>query len=719
MSDTLTLETGPVNSLADTLQHFDKEDLLTPRTWTFPVARSALRFIHPDCDFPESAFNGMPPLKPYQLWRNIGSALIREFGKDPVTFDLFDEWSSGRLAGIKTELYKPDEIEEQFSGFDTSDASMRTVEYWAKKGGWNPNTGLLERLENSPVDPSRADELITEVAAASLSPLDFERAVVRLQKITGLGKTALKAALREQQKAARREAGEGPGRVSAADVLIKLGLECELWKSTDPRPELFATVDRGESLEHFRLSSKQFRLYLTHRFFETVHKAPTTDAISQALGVLASEAQEKGKAYEAWLRVARYGEALYLDLADEDGHVVEIAAAGWQLVKRAPVRLIRGGGKPLPIPIKGASIKELLKFINIDPTKTIDLMKIAAWLVAAIRPGFPFPVLLVTGESGAAKTSACNFLKSLIDPSAAQARALPKTEDDLIVTARSNHVIMADNLSGIGADMADAICRLSTGGGNAKRELYTDGEEYIIEAKRPIIINGINIPTDRQDLLSRSLLIELLPISNETRKGETELAAAFEAARPRLLGALLDGVVEAIRGEAAIRFTAKGLPRMADFATFGAASMKAWGWSSDDFLKGYEAASKHIAEDAAKSDQVLIAIEEWLQGEKVRQFEGTPAQLSVLLNLFRQDKRGERGWKRDVHWVDAPNHLSRRIRVRAAGLRAMGVGYEEAGSTAPRLIRLWLGKEPVFAGTPLQPDRERVLKEDAITRNGF
>jgi len=129
MSDILKLEIGP-GSIGDDdcLQPFEKEDMLQPRDWTFAKARAALRHIHPDCD--------------YELWRNIGSALIRQFGKGPDTFELFDDWSSGRLAEVLSQKYKRDKIAEQFAGFDVSSATMGTVEWWAKKGGWNPGADL-------------------------------------------------------------------------------------------------------------------------------------------------------------------------------------------------------------------------------------------------------------------------------------------------------------------------------------------------------------------------------------------------------------------------------------------------------------------------------------------------------------------------------------------------------------------------------------------------
>ena len=68
----------------------------------------------------------------------------------------------------------------------------------------------------------------------------------------------------------------------------------------------------------------------------------------------------------------------------------------------------------------------------------------------------------------------------------------------------------------------------------------------------------------------------LEPIPEEDRKTEGVLSKEFDEVKPRLLGALLDGVSTALRREPSIKL--KKLPRMADFARFAAAAMPSFGW---------------------------------------------------------------------------------------------------------------------------------------------
>ena len=131
----------------------------------------------------------------------------------------------------------------------------------------------------------------------------------------------------------------------------------------------------------------------------------------------------------------------------------------------------------------------------------------------------------------------------LIDPNTAPLRALPREDRDLFISAANNHLLAFDNVSGsLPPWISDAICRLSTGGGYATRQLYTDADEVLFDVTRPVILNGIDDVVTRPDLAQRSLFAKLEPIPEDKRKTEDEILTAFEAKRPVILGALLDGI---------------------------------------------------------------------------------------------------------------------------------------------------------------------------------
>jgi hypothetical protein len=78
-----------------------------------------------------------------------------------------------------------------------------------------------------------------------------------------------------------------------------------------------------------------------------------------------------------------------------------------------------------------------------------------------------------------------------------------------------------------------------SGGAFSTRRLFTDQEEILFAAARPIILNGIEKVITRPDLADRAILLMLAPIAERQRRPETALWREVELARPRILGALL------------------------------------------------------------------------------------------------------------------------------------------------------------------------------------
>jgi hypothetical protein len=128
------------------------------------------------------------------------------------------------------------------------------------------------------------------------------------------------------------------------------------------------------------------------------------------------------------------------------------------------------------------------------------------------------------------------------------------------------------------------LCRLATGGGFATRQLYTDGDEILFDATRPIILNGIEDIVARPDLADRSIFLTLEPIPDGARRTAKELWRAFNAEAPRILGALLDAVSCGI--ERMPMTVLERIPRMADFAVWATACEAAL-WPDGTFMSAY------------------------------------------------------------------------------------------------------------------------------------
>ena len=123
---------------------------------------------------------------------------------------------------------------------------------------------------------------------------------------------------------------------------------------------------------------------------------------------------------------------------------------------------------------------------------------------------------------------------------AAPLRSLSREERELMIAANNGYLLAFDNVSGLPIWLSDALCRLASGGGFAVRQLYTDDDEVLFQAARPILLNGIEDVISRPDLADRAMFLTLTPIGERQRRSEAQLWHEFEIARPRMLGTMFD-----------------------------------------------------------------------------------------------------------------------------------------------------------------------------------
>ena len=241
----------------------------------------------------------------------------------------------------------------------------------------------------------------------------------------------------------------------------------------------------------------------------------------------------------------------------------------------------------LPDPVRGelAAEANFRRLINSHDGNELILIK--AWLLAAMRPKGPYPILSINGQHGAAKSSVSRALRLLIDPNKAPVRALPKDERDLFIASENSLIQCLDNVSRVPDWLSDTFCQLSTGGGFATRELHSDGEEKIFNVCRPCILNGIEDLATREDLADRCIFLNLPKIPDDRRMTETEFYALLDKWRPGIMGYFLDVLAGAMTNFASVRLDR--LPRMADFAVWSAAAEGPLGLKDGAFMAAYNA----------------------------------------------------------------------------------------------------------------------------------
>lgn len=467
-------------------------------------------------------------------------------------------------------------------------------------------------------------------------------------------------------------ADEESGRASHKERLLELAMEAELWTDQDGEP--YASFEESGHWETWpvEVRGSGFRQWLVRRFYERYRTAPSAQALAEALEVVKAEARYGGDRRNVHTRVGAAGGAVVLDLCDAEWHVVIVERSGWHVGRGSGAHFRRARGMlGLPEPVPGGSVAELRPFVNVGDDQWPLLV---AWLVAALRPTGPYPVLCLQGEQGSAKSTTARVLRSLVDPSAAPLRTAPRDERDLMIQATNSWVVCLDNLSGTPEWLSNAICRLATGGGLSTRRLYADAEEQIFSAMRPVILNGIEDVATRADLLDRSLVLNLPTIPDERRRDEASFWREWERVRPRVLGALLDAVAAGLRNVERVKLSR--LPRMADFARWVVAAEPALPWPAGAFMEAYAGNRADAVELALEADPVAQAVRELAErGE----WTGTASELLDELEQIAPEKV-----QHSRTWPTTARTLANRLRRAATFLRALGVEVEFRKTTHGR-----------------------------------
>jgi hypothetical protein len=479
--------------------------------------------------------------------------------------------------------------------------------------------------------------------------------------------------------------GDGDNKPSQATALVRLAEAAELWHTPDS--DAYATVPVSDHREVWPVRSKRFKRWLSRRFYITGEKAPSSQAMQDALGVIEGKAIFEGEIHDVHIRVAEHDGAIYIDLCNATWQVVEITVAGWRVIADSPVRFRRAKamGK-LPIPVKGGSVHDLRKLVNV---RDEDWPLVVAWLLAAMRPVGPYPLLCLHGEQGSAKSSTARVLRSLIDPNSSPLRSEPREPRDLMIAANNGWVIALDNLSRVPAWLSDALCRISTGGGFSTRTLYENDEETIFDATRPVILTGIEELATRGDLLDRAILVNLPSISESNRMPESQFWTMADREIPVILGAMLTTVSQAIGMAPTLQLA--NLPRMADFAIWASAGETAMGFAPGEFMAAYAGNRDAGNELAIESSMVGKVIVEMMGTTST--WTGTASELLAELDDLSPDKI-----RRLKAWPQTPRTLAGQVKRLAPNLRAAGIDVDLGRTSRRRFITL-TRKYPDFCVT--------------------
>jgi hypothetical protein len=356
-----------------------------------------------------------------------------------------------------------------------------------------------------------------------------------------------------------------------------------------PNRAAYATVKIRDHYETLEINSPEFKDLLCLWIYQALGEMPSDATLKKTLRALRGQALygEESAERPVFHRIAEHGGCIYLDLCDPEWRVIEISPTGWWPKEDPPVRFVRSSvSRALPVPQAGGNLDDVFNFINISRREHQVLF--LAWLLGALQTRSSYPILMLCGSQGSAKTTASRIAAALIDPAEPQMVSGYSSERDLLIDCLYTHVICIDNISQIDDRFSDALCRLATGSGMRRRKLYSDSTLFAVSAKSPLILNGIGQVGSRGDLLDRMITLRLDPIPENKRREEARILAEFKAKRPAILGALLSAVSTSLAKLPHMKKVGN-LPRMADFAAWVVAGEKELGFTQGEFLKAYQA----------------------------------------------------------------------------------------------------------------------------------
>ncbi|UAW98953.1 hypothetical protein KEM63_02935 [Halopseudomonas nanhaiensis] len=441
-----------------------------------------------------------------------------------------------------------------------------------------------------------------------------------------------------------------------------------------------------------RIDGRQFRDWLIASFYRDTGKSARDQSVREALSTVAGLGRFDGECLPVHIRVAGSAGRYFLDLAEPgQSRAICIEPGRWTIIESPDARFTRPEAmQPLPTPVAGGSIAPLWRIVNIPENQRLLVL---AWLIECLRPDTPFPLIELMGEQGTAKSTTHAALRRLIDPNACDLRSAPKSAEDVFVGAGASWIVCYENVSHLPAQIQDALCTIATGGGYAKRKLFTDADESVINVKRPVGINGISAAVTAQDLIDRTVSIEM-PVVRE-RVEVTDLWQQYEGERGRLIGALLDIAARALVLLPSMRLPPGEKPRLVEFALLGMAVAEAVGEPASAFMDQFNASRQESLARTIDASPVAGAVLEWL--EQNPSGKQAPAK-SLMQEMEKYRPPFSEAWPR------TPKGFADALRRAAPALRQLGIECRSLGKIGGSVLWEIVPKKQRPKASPARPD---------------
>lgn len=449
------------------------------------------------------------------------------------------------------------------------------------------------------------------------------------------------------------------------------------------------------SMAIVRLKDEKLKTYLAHLLYDAEKKAMGADAIASALLILKYDAGQ-GKQYTLFNRVAPDSSgdgSIWLDMADSRNRAYHITKEGWTIEENIPILFRRyAHQQPLREAVKGGDAWKLLEYVNVGSSKSEysehKKLLLMVQIASDIIPEIPHSINAMYGFPGSHKTTAQRFIRQTIDPSSVPVLRMPRDENAALQNLDHHYMPVFDNLDSIPKWFSSMLCCAVTGAGQESRALYTDDDSFIRNFRRCVLINGVNLPAQKGDLLNRITIHQAEPEPN-SRRTEKDLNESYEKTQPEILGGLLDAVSKSLKIIETIKPNTEF--RLADFTTWGCALAEALGKSSADFIlamrENLESQNTADIENNVCADAFLSYCSKWASAATEKDpVTGTPdAIFSAVTNEATLLKINTSGKK----WPSAACYFTRKLNDSKNAILSYGWNFEVVPMGSKREMRIW------------------------------
>jgi hypothetical protein len=454
----------------------------------------------------------------------------------------------------------------------------------------------------------------------------------------------------------------------------------------------YAAIKEDEHIETIPIDSTKFEDWIGAAYYNHANETEggnsfsvlSKESISKIQSILRYQANSnKQNIRTLHLRVASFVDsectnlddnAVYYDLYNPNREIIKVTRHSWTIEKNHVEILFKRfnimNAQVYPIREYPEDILEqFLKLTNVyndDDNKILATVYLISLFMLA---NLPKPMLLPHGTHGSAKSTFQEFIKLIVDPSAALTTAFPNNLAELVQELSHSYLTFFDNVSEISQITSDQLCRAVTGSGFQKRLHYTNDDDMIYNMKRAVGYNGINVTATRADLLDRILSLHLKPIDRRQRRKSSVLYKEFNNILPCLLGYIFDVIVKVLNRIGEVKL--EELPRMADFAEMGELISRCVGYPNGKFTDAYNRNIGFTNEEAIDANPIATAIRILMTTQAV--WSGKSEDLRLKLNDMVYHKRELSGMIYSKGWPKTPHALSDRVNEVTPNLKEIGI----------------------------------------------